>query len=76
VNSFWPIPRPIRTALRRSLPDNAWVGATVGHIDSLPVLKPLRRIVAKLRFLSVEPLLTSMVPGLDLDEIGWVIAGG
>jgi protein gp37 len=62
------------TALNRSLPDNVWIGATVGHIDSLPVLKPLRRVAAKLRFLSVEPLLMPMVPGLDLDEIGRSLA--
>jgi protein gp37 len=60
-------------ALKRSLPDNVWIGATCGHINSLPVLKPLRRVEARVRFLSVEPLLTPMT-GLDLDGIGWVIA--
>ena len=29
-----------------------------------------------LRFLSCEPLLTPLVPGLDLTGIGWVISGG
>jgi protein gp37 len=61
-------------ALKRSLPNNVWIGATVDHVDSLPVLKPLRRIAPKLRFFSVEPLSTSMVPGLDLDEIGCSLA--
>jgi protein gp37 len=35
----------------------------------------LRRTPAALRFLSLEPLL-GPVPSLDLDGIGWVIAGG
>jgi protein gp37 len=62
--------------LKRTLPKNVWIGATIGHPKSLPLLKPLRRVKASLRFLSVEPLLAPMVPGLDLDGIGWVIAGG
>ena len=63
-------------ALKRRLPTNAWAGATIGDPKSLPLLKPLRRIDATVRFLSVEPLLAPMVPGLDLDGIGWVITGG
>lgn len=62
-------------ALKRRLPSNVWVGATIGHERSLPLLKPLRRLEATLRFLSCEPLLTAL-PGLTLDGIGWVIAGG
>jgi protein gp37 len=62
--------------LKRRLPANVWLGVTVGHHQSLPLLKPLRRIEATLRFLSVEPLLTSVVPGLNLADIGWVITGG
>jgi len=63
-------------ALNRRLPANVWIGATIGHPQSLPLLKPLRRIEASVRFLSVEPLLAPMVPGLDLVGIRWVIAGG
>jgi protein gp37 len=62
--------------LKRELPANVWFGVTIGHPLSLPLLKPLRRIPTTLRFLSVEPLLAPMVPGLDLDGIGWVICGG
>jgi protein gp37 len=62
--------------LGRSLPRNVWFGATIGHPQSLPLLKPLRRVDATLKFLSVEPLLAPMVPGLDLDGIAWVICGG
>ena len=58
-------------ALKRRLPTNVWVGATIGHPKSLPLLKPLRRVEASARFLSVEPLLAAMAPGLDLAGIGW-----
>lgn len=61
--------------LGRSLPGNVWLGATIGHAKSLPLLKPLLRIDATVRFLSCEPLLTSL-SGLSLDGIDWVIAGG
>jgi protein gp37 len=62
--------------LNRRLPPNVWLGATVGHPKSLPLLKPLLRVDAPVRFLSVEPLLAPMVPRLTLDGIGWVIGGG
>lgn len=62
-------------ALKRRLSPNVWIGATIGHVASLPLLKPLRAIDATLRFLSCEPLLTGL-PGLSLDGIGWLIAGG
>jgi protein gp37 len=62
--------------LNRRWPDNAWAGATIGHPQSLPLLKPLLRIPAAKRFLSDEPLLAPLVPGLCLDGIDWVIGGG
>ncbi len=61
--------------LKRTLPANVWLGVTIGHTESLPLLKPLLRIDAPLRFLSCEPLLTAL-PALSLEGIGWVIAGG
>jgi protein gp37 len=63
-------------ALHRTLPDNVWLGVTIGHVQSLPLLKPLRLIDASVRFLSCEPLLTPLVPRLKLDGIDWVIGGG
>ncbi len=64
-------------ALKRHLPPNVWIGVTIGHRQSLPLLKPLpRRIEAAKKFLSDEPLLTSLVPGLDLTDIDWCITGG
>ena len=63
-------------ALKRRLPENIWLGATIGHPKSLPLLKPLLRVDApNLRFLSCEPLLADLTE-LNLDEIGWVIGGG
>jgi protein gp37 len=56
-------------ALKRRLPRNVWVGATIGHPKSLPLLKPLRRIEVCKRFLSVEPMLAPMADRLDLTNI-------
>jgi protein gp37 len=61
--------------LGRALPRNVWLGVSIGHIKSLPLLRPLLRIDAAVRFLSCEPLLTPL-PDLPLDGIGWVIVGG
>jgi len=63
-------------ALDRRLSPNVWAGTSVGHLRSLAAIKPLRLADVTVRFLSVEPLLEPMVPGLDLDGIDWVIAGG
>ena len=49
-------------------PDNAWAGTSIGHPRSLPLLKPLLRIPAPKRYLSNEPLLSPLVPGLCLDR--------
>jgi protein gp37 len=61
--------------LNRSLPANVWLGATIGHTQSIPLLKSLLRVPATVHFLSCEPLLTSL-SDIDLSGIGWVIAGG
>jgi protein gp37 len=63
-------------ALNRHLPENIWLGATIGHPKSLPLLKPLLRVdAANLRFLSCEPLLADLTD-LSLNGVGWVIGGG
>lgn len=61
--------------LGRELPENVWLGATIGHTVSIPLLRPLLRIKAAKHFLSCEPLLTSLA-GMDLTGLDWVIAGG
>jgi protein gp37 len=62
--------------LGRRTPANAWLGITIGHTKSLPLLKPLLRLEASVRFLSCEPLLTPLAAHLSLAGIDWVIGGG
>lgn len=60
----------------RTVPDNVWLGVSVENKrHGVPRIDCLRRVAAKIRFLSVEPLLED-VGELDLDQIHWVIVGG
>lgn len=62
--------------LDRKVPLNAWLGVSVENKKhGLPRIDSLRRINARIRFLSVEPLLEDVGP-LDLSGIHWVIVGG
>lgn len=56
-------------------PDNLWMGVSVENAEVLDRVDDLRRVPAAVRFLSCEPLLGPL-DGIDLDGIGWVIAGG
>jgi protein gp37 len=57
-------------------PENAWRGVTVeNRKHGTPRTDYLRRIDAKVRFLSIEPLLEDLGQ-LDLTRIDWVIVGG
>ena len=57
-------------------PSNAWLGVTVENKKhGLPRIDHLRTIDAKIRFLSMEPLLEDLGI-LDLQSIHWVIVGG
>lgn len=56
-------------------PDNVWMGVTVESIGYTYRIDHLRQTGARLKFLSIEPLLGPM-PSLDLSAIDWVIAGG
>jgi protein gp37 len=56
-------------------PPNVWMGVSVESADVLGRVDELRRVPAAVRFLSCEPLLGPL-DGIDLDGIGWVIAGG
>lgn len=56
--------------------DNVWLGVTVENRQhGLPRVEHLRDIPAKIRFLSVEPLLEDL-GNIDLTGIHWVIVGG
>jgi len=61
---------------KRECPDNVWLGVSVeNRRHGAPRIDHLRDIPAKIRFLSVEPLLED-VGTLDLRGIHWVIVGG
>ncbi|MBF9234621.1 DUF5131 family protein [Microvirga alba] len=57
-------------------PSNTWMGVSVENSDHLWRIDRLRETGAKVKFLSLEPLLGPLVPGLDLKGIDWVIVGG
>lgn len=60
----------------REVPSNAWLGVSVeDRKHGLPRVDQLRDVGAKVRFLSVEPLLHSLGE-INLSEIHWVIVGG
>lgn len=60
----------------RVAPDNAWMGVSVEDRKyGLPRIDQLRHIPARVRFLSVEPLLEDLGE-MDLTGIHWVIVGG
>ena len=56
-------------------PDNVWQGVSVESAEYAFRIDHLRSTGAKVRFLSVEPLL-GPIPNLDLKNIHWVIVGG
>ena len=59
----------------RECPDNLWLGVSVEDRRRLRRIAPLREVRAKVRFLSVEPLLEDLGP-IKLAGIHWVIVGG
>jgi protein gp37 len=56
-------------------PANLWLGVSVEDADYLHRIQQLKRTHAKIKFLSLEPLLGPL-PGLNLQGIDWVIVGG
>jgi protein gp37 len=56
-------------------PDNIWVGVTVESQPYSDRIKDLKETHAKIKFLSLEPLL-SPFNEIDLKGIDWVIVGG
>ena len=56
-------------------PENVWMGVSVENQDYDSRIGHLRRTGARVKFLSLEPLLVSL-PGLKLRGIDWVIVGG
>jgi len=61
---------------KRRVPDNAWLGVSVeNRKHGLPRIDDLRTVKARVRFLSVEPLLEDLGT-FNLAGIDWVIVGG
>lgn len=56
-------------------PDHIWAGVTVENSGPKHRIECLRRVPARVRFLSCEPLL-GPIHQLPLDGIHWVIVGG
>ena len=68
--------RMARFFRERDVPPNAWMGTSVENKKhGVPRIDHLRKVPARIRFLSVEPLLED-VGALDLNGIHWVIVGG
>jgi protein gp37 len=64
-----------KVADRLDWPPNLWMGVSVENADALYRVDDLRQVPAAVRFLSCEPLLGPL-DGINLDGVGWVIAGG
>lgn len=61
---------------QRTVPTNAWIGVSVENREhGVPRIDCLRQVKARIRFLSVEPLIED-IGRLDLKGIHWVIVGG
>ena len=55
--------------------DNIWMGVTIESKDYLYRVEQLKNTSAKIKFVSAEPLLTSL-KDIDLTNVDWVIVGG
>lgn len=56
-------------------PKNVWMGVSVESADYLWRINHLNNIPAKIKFLSIEPLI-GRIGTIDLKRIDWVIVGG
>lgn len=61
--------------LERQVPDNVWLGVSVENSIFKNRIDSLRKINAKIRFISFEPLIGS-VGQIDFTGIHWAIVGG
>ena len=57
-------------------PENVWMGVSIENREVVSRVADLRACGARVKFLSIEPLLGHVADALDLDGISWVIAGG
>ena len=61
--------------LRRSIPENIWLGVTVESSKVKDRIEHIRYLDASVKFLSCEPLIDNLGT-LDLTGINWIIVGG
>ena len=62
-------------SLQIDWPENVWMGVSVENQDYVSRIDCLRRTGARIKFLSLEPLL-GPIQQLDLTGINWAIVGG
>ena len=55
---------------------NVWLGVSAACNDSMVQIDKLRAVPTRTRFVSAEPLLEDISQAINLDGIGWLIAGG
>ncbi|MCH7493994.1 phage Gp37/Gp68 family protein [bacterium] len=67
--------RLAKIAHKLKWPPNVWMGVSVETAKYVHRIDDLRRTPAKVKFLSLEPLLGPL-PNLDLTGIDWAIVGG
>ncbi|MHC4402365.1 MAG: DUF5131 family protein [Planctomycetota bacterium] len=67
--------RAVELVSRLPWPENVWMGASLERDDYVWRVDHLTHVPARIRFLSLEPLLGPM-PDLALDGVHWVIVGG
>lgn len=67
--------RLLKLASKLTWSDNIWMGVTVESQKHTCRIQDLKTVPAKVRFLSIEPLLSD-IPNLPLESVDWVIVGG
>jgi protein gp37 len=66
--------RMLYFSLKSPFPDNLWAGVTIESQAQARRLDVLKKVEAKTKFISAEPLLSPL--DLDWDAVNWVITGG
>jgi protein gp37 len=61
--------------LHGNAPENVWMGTSVENAQVLPRVTELMHVPARVRFLSVEPMIGPL-KNINLSRIDWVICGG
>ena len=67
--------RTVELAAELPWPNNVWMGTSVENADYVWRVHELAKTGARIKFLSVEPLL-GPIPDLPVSEVDWVIVGG